>query len=155
MPLAIGFALQNSGIDTTMKSLYSVISGPAGQKRDWTAFRGLFADQAQMRVVLKRQGKSRLVLITPDDYVAKSGPYLEKNGFFEKEVKRKAMVYGDMATVWSTYESRNKPEDEKPFERGINTLTLAQVDGVWKIISIAWTGESDAGPIPAEFLPGG
>lgn len=101
-----------------------------------------------MRVIVTRNGKSRLITITPDDYVAKSGPFLEKEGFFEKEVSRKTLVYGDMASVWTTYESRMKPDDKEPFERGVNALQLAKIDGVWKVMSIAWTGDKDAGGPP-------
>lgn len=154
LPLAIILAPQ-AEIDAAVAKLYSVISGPAGQKRDWDAFRGIFAEGAQMRVIVTRDKKSRVVLLTPDDYVTRSGAAIEQNGFFEKEISRKQFVYGDMAQVWSTYEGRRKSEDEKPFARGINTITLAKLEGGWKILSISWTDEGSAGPLPAMFLPGG
>ncbi|MEQ1821793.1 MAG: hypothetical protein ABL949_04750 [Fimbriimonadaceae bacterium] len=147
LPIAFLLAQADPDLDKAVLNLYSVISGPAEKKRDWVAFRGMFAEGAQMRVI----GKSRVVMLTPEDYVARSGPFLEKNGFFEKEVSRKSWVYGPMAQVWSTYESRKTESDEKPFARGINTLTLAKTADGWKIVSISWTDEATAGPIPKDF----
>ncbi len=147
LPLAFLLTQADADLDKAVLQLYSVISGPAEQKRDWVAFRAMFAEGAQMRVI----GKSRVVMMTPEDYVTRSGPFLEKNGFFEKEVSRKSWIYGPMAQVWSTYESRKTLADEKPFARGINTLTLAKTEAGWKILSISWTDEGTAGPIPKDF----
>lgn len=143
--LALGSILQDSkDLDAAIAKLYSVISGGAGVKRDWDAFRGMFAADARMHVVATREGKSRLVTLTPDDYVTRSGPMLEKDGFFEKESKRTLVSYGDLVHVWSSYEARRTPEDKDPFMRGVNSIQLAKLDGQWKIVSIVWTSERDA-----------
>jgi len=156
LPLALVPALQaGPDLDAAVKQLYDVISGPAGHKRDWNAFRGMFADGAQMRSIGKREGKTVISLLTPEDYATKAGPQLEANGFFEKELSRKMWMYGDMVQLFSTYESRRKADDEKPFDRGINTITLIKQDDKWKIASISWTSERVAGPIPEQFLKGG
>ncbi len=135
-------------LDNTIKSLYAVISGPVGQERDWKAFHELFASDAKFWVATKRNGKSVLVTMTPADYEKRSGPFLKSEGFFEKELWRGTRIYGEMAQVWTAYESRLKSADAKPFERGINAITLLKVDGKWKVVSLAWTSESDAGPLP-------
>lgn len=153
--VAIALTRDSVDIDAAVAKLYSVISGPAGQKRDWDAFRAMFAPDARMRVSVRRQEKDLLATLTPDDYVTRSGPVIEKSGFFEKELARKTIAYGGLVHVWSTYESRIKPDDAKPFDRGINSIQLVKVEGNWKIVSIAWAGESTAGPLPKEFLPGG
>src|SRR3984957_12853378 len=64
-------------IDHLMASLYDVISGPAGQQRDWDRFRSLFLPDARMGVirpdVAAADGKpARLgdaVLFSPNTYV--------------------------------------------------------------------------------------
>ena len=148
--LALGAILQDAkDLDAAILKLYSVISGGAGEKRDWVAFKDMFTPDAKMGVVLTRDGKSRLVTLTPDDYVTRSGPVLEKDGFFEREAKRKVVSYGDLVHVWSTYESRHTAADKDPFMRGINSIQLAKLDGKWKIVSIVWTCERDAGIPPA------
>lgn len=135
-------------LDATLKSLYAVISGPAGQERDWDKFHELFATEARFWILVKRGEKSSLMNMTPKDYETRSGPMLKERGFYEKELYRATKIYGNMAQVWSAYESKTKLDDAKPFERGINTIMLLKVDAKWKIVSLAWTGESAAGPLP-------
>lgn len=155
LPLAL-LIQTNAELSATVKDIYAVISGPAGKARDWDKFRGLFADGAQMRVIGKQKdGPTRAFMFTPEDYVKRSGPMLEKEGFFEREISNKTWIYGDLAQVWSTYESRHLADDAKPFARGINTMTFAKLDGKWKIVSISWTDENSAGPIPKDYLGGG
>ncbi len=145
-----------STIDKAVAAVYDVISGPAGQKRDWDRFRGLFASEGRMWAVVKsKAGAPRLIPITVEDYVTKSGPYLEKNGFFEKEVSRRMEQYGNIAQVFSTYESRTKPDDKKPFERGINSIQLYFDGKRWSVVSIYWQGEDSTTPLPAKYLKRG
>ena len=54
---------------------------------------------------------------------------LERDGFFEQEIARKVEAFGDFAHVWSTYEGRRTPADEKPFLRGINSIQLVRQGG--------------------------
>ncbi|MBI1333089.1 MAG: hypothetical protein GC165_09440 [Armatimonadetes bacterium] len=127
--------------DAIIKAVYDVISGPAGKARDWDRFQSLFDAKGTLCAVVKnRQGKKVAITMTPDDYVKNSGPYLEKNGFFERESKRKSMRSGDLVMVFSDYESRNKPDDKKPFEVGTNSLQLFTDGTRWYVHSILWQG---------------
>jgi hypothetical protein len=123
-------------------ALYDVISGPAGQKRDWVRFRSLFAPKGMMAAIVKnKEGKKVIVHMTPEDYIARSGPYLEKNGFFEKEVKRKVVRGGDMVHIYSDYESRNTLEDKKPIQTGTNSMQIFFDGERWYLVSILWEGK--------------
>lgn len=135
--------------EAVVKALYDVISGPAGQARDWNRLRSLFAPHARLIMVTTK----RLLAMTPSEYVERAGPNLEKNGFFEREVARRAEEFGDVAHVFSTYESRHKAEDEKPFARGINSIQLVKEKDRWWVASIAWCEENQSRPIPKEYLP--
>lgn len=145
----------------TVQALYSVISGPAGAKRDWDRMRGLFAEGAKMIVVARRPGGKpddppmAMRTLTVEDYIRLSGPALEQRGFFEKEVAHRAEAFGNIAHVFSTYESRNKAEDEKPFQRGINSIQLMHDGKRWWIVSVMWQGETDATPLPDRYLKDG
>lgn len=138
-------------LDAIVAALYGMISGPAGQPRDWDRFRSLFRDGAR----LIPTGGADLDVISPDDYVARSGPFLEERGFFETEIHRTTERYGAVAHLFSTYESRWTP-DEEPFDRGINSIQAFHDGSRWWIVTIFWQGERGSGDeIPAEYLPGG
>ncbi|HEX5054363.1 MAG TPA: hypothetical protein VFZ65_21470 [Planctomycetota bacterium] len=144
-----------ASVEAITAALYDVISGPAGQKRDWDRMRSLFHKEARLVPMLKaRTGGVRAVHLTVEDYVQRSGPMLEQNGFFEHEIARRVETLGDMAHVWSTYEGRKGKDDEQPFLRGINSIQLVREQGRWFVLQILWEQEADAGPIPAEYLPG-
>ena len=145
-------AADGDSIDTAVKALYDVISGPAGA-RDWARFRALFIEGGRLIPVrVTPQGASTMPW-TPDDYVQRAGPNLEKNGFFESEVSRKLETFGNIAHAFSTYESRRAP-GEKPFARGINSIQLAKVGGAWKIVTVFWDSERPDNPLPEKYLTG-
>jgi len=142
-------------IEAILHATYDTISGPAGRQRDWTRFRSLFVSGARLiPVVSDHKGGFRTVLFSADEYVEHGDPYFQKNGFFEREVARRTERYGNIAQVFSTYESRHDAADPKPFERGINSFQLMNDGQRWWIVTIFWQGETSDTPIPKEYLQG-
>jgi len=142
-----------STVDGIMKALYDVISGPAGEKRNWDRMRTLFIPEAKMIPTGKRQdGTYGKRVLSIEDYINNSGPFLEKNGFFEKEVSRKQDQFGNILQIFSTYESRHAATDEKPFVRGINSIQLWNDGKRWWIMNIMWQSETAEVPLPEKYL---
>jgi hypothetical protein len=142
-----------SSVDAIMKAVYDVISGPAGQKRDWDRMRSLFIPGARLIPTGKAQdGKGMARVLTVEEYIQRSGPYLEKNGFFEREIGRVQEQYGNIVHLMSAYDSKNKLEDEKPFARGINSFQLFNDGSRWWVVTIYWQSETPEHSIPARFL---
>ena len=141
-------------IDSIMKAVYDVISGDAGKARDWDRFRSLFHKDARLIPSGKnpQTGAIGARVLTPEDYVKGSGPYLEKNGFHEREVARRVDQFGHIAQVFSTYESFHKSDDKDPFMRGINSFQLLNDGKRWWVLTIYWQQESPENPIPKEYL---
>lgn len=138
-----------------MKAVYETISGPIDQKRDWEFFKTLFVKDATMAAfVTTKAGKSVSVDMTVQQYVERAGPGMEKSGFYEKELHRTTNQYDSIAQIFSTYESRLKP-DEKPMDRGINAIQCRFDGKRWWIQSLIWQSETEKSPVPKEFLPGG
>jgi hypothetical protein len=145
-----------ASIDAIMHAVYDVISGPAGQKRDWDRFRSLFQPGARLIPTgARQQGGFGMRMLSPDEYAANSGAALEQNGFFEIEVARTVEQYGQIAHVFSTYESRRNASDAEPFARGINSFQLFNDGARWWVVTIYWQQESPAAPIPSKYLPRG
>jgi len=145
-----------SSADAIISALYDVISGPAGQKRDWDRFRSLFiADARLIPAGAARGGGAGPRVLSADDYATASGPNLEKNGFFEKEVARRSERFGAVLHAFSTYESRHTAQDPTPFARGINSIQLYWDGTRWWIVTVYWQAERPDLPLPQEFLPAG
>ena len=140
-------------MDAIVAALYDVISGPAGQKRNWDRFRSLFVPGARMIPTgVRPTGEVVLRVRTPEEYIQASQPLMEQNGFFERELSRRVEKFGNIAHIFITYEARPKTEHEKPFARGINSIQLMNDGKRWWIVSVFWQGEDAANPLPAEYL---
>lgn len=141
-------------LDTTLETLYGVISGEKGEARDWDLFRFLFHPDAKLIPSRKnREGIVGARFMTPEDYINSSGNYLVENGFYEIELQREVDTFGNITQVFSTYESYHSKNDEKPFMRGINSIQLLNDGNRWWILNIYWVQESKENPIPKQYLP--
>jgi hypothetical protein len=141
-------------INAIISALYNVISGPAGEARNWNRMRSLFLPEAKMVATgVRPSGEIVKRVMTVEDYISQNGPVLEKNGFFEKEIHRKQEVYGHIAHCFSTYEARKTATDAQPFMRGINSIQLYNDGKRWWILSVFWQSENKELPLPKEYLP--
>lgn len=141
-------------IDSTITSLYSVISGDKGVKRDWDLFKHLFKKDAKLIATGKnKKGENVVRYMSAEDYINTSGSWLLENGFHEVEINRETQTFGNIAHVFTTYEAFKSKEDEEPFMRGINSVQLYNDGKRWWIINIYWTQESEKNPIPETYLP--
>ncbi|HXG82736.1 MAG TPA: hypothetical protein VNI84_01805 [Pyrinomonadaceae bacterium] len=143
-----------ASIDAIMRAVYDVISGDAGQKRDWDRFRTLFHKDARMIPAGKnaQTGVIGARAFTPEEYITRSSPFMEKEGFFERELARRVDSFGNIAQVFSTYAAYKKADDKQPFLRGINSFQLLNDGRRWWIITIYWQAETPESPLPKEYL---
>ena len=138
--------------DAIIKAVYDVISGAAGKERDWDRMKSLFIPGARLIATGRRQaGGYGSRVMTLDDYILSSGPYLIKEGFFENEVARKTESFGQILHAFSTYEARHKP-GEKPFARGINSIQLMNDGTRWWVVTIYWQAEDEKIRLPKKYL---
>lgn len=143
-----------ASLDSIMIAVYDVISGDAGKPRDWDRFRSLFHKDARL-IPSSRNPTTKAVganAVTPDEYIKRAEPGFAKNGFHERELTRKVDLFGNIAQVFSTYQSFRKADDKDPFARGINSIQLLNDGTRWWIITIYWQAESPENPIPATYL---
>jgi len=142
--------------DAIIAALYDVISGPAGQTRDWDRFRSLFVPGARLIVVRARPdstGSRAPRVMTPEQYIETAGTQLERNGFFEREIAQVSERFGGVTHRFSTYDSKRNASDAQPFARGINSIQLLNDGTRWWVVTIYWDSERPDNPIPAKYLP--
>ena len=154
LPVSTANPADVATMDAIVAALYDVISGPPG-KRDWDRFRSLFYPGARLIPTgIRQTGEAGSRVLSADDYVQRSSPLMEKNGFFEREVSRRTEKFANIAPLFSTYESRRAKDEEKPFVRGINSIQMMNDGKRWWILSIFWQAEDPKNPLPAEYLKG-
>ena len=142
-----------SSPEALIAAVYDVISGPAGQKRNWDRMRTLFVPDARMIATGKRpNGDMVRRTMSVEDYIKSSGPVLEKDGFFENEIGKTIERFGNIVHVFSTYESKRAIADEKPFMRGINSFQLWNDGKRWWVVTIFWQSETAENPIPEKYI---
>ena len=142
-----------ASVDAIIAALYDVISGPAGEARDWDRFRSLFVADAKLIPTLVPRGETaaRARFMTIDDYVGSAGASLEERGFFESEIGRVTEEFGNMVHAFSTYDSRSTSEGDV-FQRGINSIQLLDDGERWWIVNVMWWGVGPDVEIPAKYL---
>lgn len=140
-------------IDGMMRAFYEVISGPAGQPRQWSRDRSLYiADIRFVSMSEDKAGHPRANVVSHPQYVDESNPILLKEGFYESEIHRVTQRFGNIAHVFSTYESHLKAEGPV-MARGINSIELFYDGKRWWIASALWDDERPDNPILPEYLP--
>src|ERR1700682_1110360 len=135
-------------LDAILHALYDVISRPAGG-RDWNRLRSLFVPEARLASAQKNKEGS-LFLADVEGYVKSAGGYFKTHGFYEQAIVNRVQTFGNIAQVFSSYESRNAP-NEKPFARGLNSIQAFNDGSRWWVISILWDEEAPANPLPPDL----
>ena len=135
-----------AGIDSAIRGVYEVISGPPGQKRDLDRMRSLFAPGATLKAI----GPKGLRGGSLEDYISRNKDVLEKEGFTERELGRRVEVWGGLATAWSAYDGRTASGSFH--ERGINSFQLVKINGKWLVASILWQEETPDNPLPKDLV---
>lgn len=135
-------------IDSLMKALYEVISGPAAQTRNWERAKTLFMPDVRMiSVSPDKAGKPNVRMTSFPEYVERVTPIVTKQGFYESEIKRSVREFGSVAQVFSSYEIRHNPGEE-PLVRGVNALQVYFDGHRWWIASIIWDTDRPGNPMP-------
>jgi hypothetical protein len=147
-----------NSLDAIVNALYASVSFEPGEEPQWRRFRSLFDPAALMVRVDARPERlpeePSLRVSSIDEYIARTTAAIESGalqGFTERELTRRTEVFGDVASVFSSYERSAAQE----VRRGINSLSLVKRDERWLVISLCWTDETEQCPLPSRYLPRG
>jgi len=124
--------------EAIVNAVYEVLSGRAGEARDWDRWRPLYAPSARLIPIEEdSDGASIPRLLSPEEYIESRTPFLGAGDFYEWETGREELRSGSIAHVWSLYEAARTPGGE-PIRRGANSIQLWN-DGLrWWILSVVW-----------------
>ena len=140
-------------LDAILAAVYDSISGAKGKARNWDRFRSLFVPGARLIPTFQRpRGDFATRVLTPEEFIASSGKFMEEQGFFERGIANHVETFGNIAQVFSVYEGRHDTADPKPFVRGINSIQLMNDGKRWWVVTIFWQAEDAANPLPKKYL---
>lgn len=141
-----------STLDGLIAAYYDVISGPAGQPRQWSRDRTLYIPEIRfVSMSVDKNGNPIAHKMTHQEFVDASNAEVLK-GFYEKEIHRETQRFGNIAHIFSTYESRTKA-DGPVIARGINSIEAFWDGKRWWIANAIWDEERKDNPLPKEYLP--
>ncbi len=137
-------------INGIMNASYEVVSGEAGEFRALERDLSLHNPNAVYSYQEEVNGKLEQVSMSLKDFHKETDTMVAKTAFYENEINKEVRVFGNIAHVWSTYETRlikNGPV----VRRGINSVQLYYSQNRWWIIS--WTFDKERGnmKIPRTF----
>jgi len=140
-------------LDGIVRAFYDVISGPAGAPRQWGRDRSLYIPGVRfVSMSMLGNQQPRAAIMSHQEFVDATDSVFVRQGFFEREIHRVTRRFGNIAHVFSTYESRRTP-DGPVTDRGINSIELFWDGTRWWIAAAIWDEERPGNPIPREFLP--
>lgn len=138
-------------LDSTIKTLYSIISGPKDKERNWQLFKFLFKDDAEITIFFgKSPGNGTKYYLKVDDYINTYGKWLEQNGYYAKETDRTISTFRHLNHVSSTYQ--NNLTNRGTYQ-GLNSINLVKEDNRWFISNLKWNQEVDDHEVLKEYLP--
>ncbi len=140
-----------STIDGIIKAFYETVSGGKSIARQWSRDKTLYTSDVRFVGLSKPDGKIRASIMNHANYVNTMNEYFVAEGFSERELNRIVRKFGNIAHVFSVYESSTEGGKEK--QRGINSLELFWDGTRWWISAVSWDEERAGNPIPKEFLP--
>jgi hypothetical protein len=135
-------------IEALIKASYEVVSGEKGAKRHWERDNYLHHPKAVYSYFDRVQNKQ--ATMTLEEFHKETDDMVFNTAFYENEVNREVRVFGNMAHVWSTYETRLE-KNGKVERRGINSIQVIYENNRWYIISWTFCGETDKNTIPKTF----
>ena len=141
-------------LDAIIQAIYETVSGPAGAERDTPRMRSLYMPGANLvRTSVTDNGRRVANVMDVDAFLKDTADFFRRDGFYEAEIARRTDLFGNIAQVFSTYETRNDPAEAVPLKRGINSIQLFNDGDRWWIVNMIWDNERDDNPMPPEYLP--
>jgi hypothetical protein len=136
-----------------VNEIYKAVSfDSTGPRPDWEKIRSMFLSNA---VIALRVTRDSTAIFSVQGFIDDFVGFIERSpakqrGFWEKVVRIKPMVFGDIAHVLVLYEAHIPGSPRLP-QKGVDSFQLVKRSGRWWITSIANEIPTRERPIPVEL----
>ncbi len=135
-------------VDEVLRAFYRSISGPAGGQ-DWETSKLLLHEDARLvRTRLDEEGRPVAFSFSVDGYREATAPLLAGFDFYEVEIARRTIRFGNIAQSFSAYEAYDRPEGGRLLKRGLNMIHLFDDGTRWWIMHVIWDDEREGLELP-------
>lgn len=135
-------------LDEVLRAFYGSISGPAGSQ-DWETSKLLLHEDARLvRTRLDEEGRPVAFSFSVDGYRDATAPLLAGFDFYEVEIARRTVRFGNVAQAFSAYEAYDRPEGGRLLKRGLNMIHLFDDGMRWWIMHVIWDDEREGLDLP-------
>lgn len=140
---------QDPSPERVVDELYNHVSFDAGTTPNWDAVKELFIDEA---VIVLRTSRTDTTVFTLDGWVDDFVQFMErgnveKTGFVEKILRKRSLVFGDIAHILVLYEA-SIPGSKRPPQQGVDSVQLIRKNDHWLIASIINEIPTPERPVP-------
>lgn len=134
-------------------ALYDLISVPAGGSWDWDRIDRLFVDRGMFVTMMPRDSGTVMAKTDLSTLRAQTQAAYSRSGFTEREYRREARIFGDIASIYSSFYIAIPQRGGRPLARGLHHFQLVRTQGCWRIVSNISQMEGGAWQLPAAFSP--
>lgn len=138
-------------IDYLTKDFYQAISFDHSAPPDFTPVKILFYGPG----MLINNTFSKPITFTAESFIKameSQAADREIEQFMQRELHSNTEIFGKVAHRISVYEFNFADHEMQKLPRGINFIQFVQIEGHWKILSMAWADENENHLIPEEYL---
>lgn len=139
--------------DQAVSAVYDLVSVPAGGAWDWDRIGNLFVDDGLFVTVMTQSAGSRTVKATLASLRDQTEAAYRGSGFIEREYRRQSRVFGNIASIYSSFYIAVPPHDAGPLAKGLHHFQLVRTDGCWRIVSNISQMEGSGWHLPPAFAP--
>jgi hypothetical protein len=129
--------IDDPAIAQVMNHLYAVISFEEGEEPDWQGLKDVFSKHARITRVT-HEGTDHL---EPTSFFEMTRNLVDLGAytsFYEFEVARRVERFGEIAQVWSVYETRRNRGAREALGRGVNSIQLVRENDSWRVLGLLW-----------------
>lgn len=138
-------------IDYLTKDFYQAVSFDHSAPPDFTPVKILFYGPG----MLINNTFSKPITFTAESFIKameSQAADREIEQFMQRELHSNTEIFGKVAHRISVYEYNFADHEMQKLPRGINFIQFVQIEGHWRILSMAWADENENHLIPEDYL---
>lgn len=138
--------------NSAVTAVYNLVSVPAGGSWDWERIGALFLDRGVFVTMMPREGSALMSKADMPALRAQTEAAYRQSGFLEREYRRETRIFGDIASIYSSFYIAMPEASDRPLARGLHHFQLVRAEGCWRIVSNISQMEGAGWTVPPAFV---